>query len=145
MLQAAPMAIDVIRLAGVDYLVWLGGGMIINSRQPVTAEPLRELGVLRDSVVVEVLNPKTALFFLTFLPQFVDATSAASVWLQFLLISNFVNLVFSLADVMAVPGASLLRGPFSATGFQRLVPCVSSAILIGLGCIFVLQSGIPTK
>jgi threonine/homoserine/homoserine lactone efflux protein len=144
LLQAAPMVFDVIRLAGAGYLVWLGGGMIINSRQPVTAVPLREPGVLRDSVVVEVLNPKTALFFLTFLPQFVDATSAAPVWLQFLLLGSFVNLVFSLADVMAVLGASLIRGQFSATGSQRLVPCVSGAILIGLGCVLVLQSGIPT-
>ncbi|MFY0727196.1 LysE family translocator [Pseudomonas sp. NFX15] len=145
LLQAAPMAFDVIRLAGAGYLVWLGGRMIINSRQSVSPGPLREPGVLRDSVVVEVLNPKTALFFLTFLPQFVDATSTAPVWLQFLLLGSFVNLVFSMADVTAVLGASLLRGPFSAPGFQRLVPCVSGVILIGLGCVLVLQSGIPTQ
>ncbi|MDD2058581.1 LysE family translocator [Pseudomonas sp. GD03860] len=141
LLQAAPMAFDVIRLAGAGYLIWLGGGMIVNSRRPLAAQAIREPGVLRDSVVVEVLNPKTALFFLTFLPQFVDATSAAPVWLQFLLLGTSVNLVFSLADVAAVLGASLLLGPLSAPGFQRLVPCVSGSILIGLGGVLVMQGG----
>ncbi|MNJ07439.1 leucine export protein LeuE [compost metagenome] len=71
----------------------------------VTAEAVRAPGVLHDSVVVEVLNPKTALFFLTFLPQFVDATRAAP-------------------------------------GLQRLVPCLSGSILIGLGGVLVMQSGL---
>lgn len=143
LMQAAPMAFVLIRLFGAGYLIWLGGSMIVNSHKPLTADPLHKPGVLRDSVVVEVLNPKTALFFLTFLPQFVDATSSAPVWLQFLLLGSFVNLVFSLADVVAVLGASLLLGPLSAPGLQRMVPWVSGTILIGLGCVLVLQSGLP--
>lgn len=141
LLHAAPMAFDVIRLAGAGYLIWLGGSMIVKSGHAATTGDAREPGVLRDSVVVEMLNPKTALFFLTFLPQFVDVTASAPVWLQFLLLGSFVNLVFSLADVAAVLGASLLLGPLSSPGCQRFVPRFSGSILIGLGCVLVLQSG----
>lgn len=143
LLHAAPMAFDVIRLAGAGYLVWLGGSMLLNGRPADSEGEPRDPGVLRDSVIVEMLNPKTALFFLTFLPQFIDATSSAPVWLQFLLLGTFVNLVFSLADVGAVLGASLLLGPLSAPGFQRLVPRASGCILIGLGGVLVVQSGLP--
>jgi threonine/homoserine/homoserine lactone efflux protein len=142
LLHAAPMAFDVIRLAGAGYLIWLGGSMIVKSGHAANAAAVEEPGVLRDSVVVEVLNPKTALFFLTFLPQFVDVTSVAPAWLQFLLLGSFVNLVFSIADVAAVLGASLLLGPLSTPGCQRFVPRFSGTILIGLGCVLVLQSGL---
>ncbi|AWY42186.1 LysE family translocator [Pseudomonas putida] len=142
LLHAAPMAFDVIRMAGAAYLIWLGGSMIVKSGRATDSGPAQEPGVLRDSVVVEVLNPKTALFFLTFLPQFVDVTSAAPAWLQFLLLGSFVNLVFSLADVAAVLGASMLLGPLSTPGCQRFVPRLSGTILIGLGCVLVMQSGL---
>ena len=142
LLQAAPAAFDVIRLAGAGYLIWLGISMLIKSTRRLEEGALHKPGVLRDSVVVEVLNPKTALFFLTFLPQFVDLTSGLPVWLQFLLLGCFVNLVFSLADVAAVLAASLLLGPLSAPGCQRFVLRLSGAILLGLGSTLVLQSGL---
>ncbi|SEN45121.1 Threonine/homoserine/homoserine lactone efflux protein [Pseudomonas sp. ok272] len=141
LLHAAPMAFDVIRLAGAGYLIWLGGSMIVKSRHAADADPEHKPGVLRDSVVVEVLNPKTALFFLTFLPQFVDVTASAPVWLQFLVLGSFVNLVFSFADVAAVLGASVLLGPLSSPRFKRFVPRLSGSILMGLGCVLVLQDG----
>jgi len=143
LLHAAPMAFDVMRLAGAGYLIWLGGAMLTKRTPDLGEGASKQPGVLRDSVVVEVLNPKTGLFFLTFLPQFVDVSGSAPVWLQFLLLGSFVNLVFSLVDVAAVLGASLLIGPLSAPGLQRLVPRVSGSILIGLGCVLMLQSGLP--
>jgi hypothetical protein len=62
---------------------------------------------LRDSIVVEILNPKTVLFFVTFLPLFVDPAAAMPLWAQFLLLGFFVNLVFSVADIASVGIASL--------------------------------------
>ncbi len=143
LLHTAPMAFGAIRLAGAGYLIWLGGSMIVNARRavPETDSP-RKPGVLRDSVVVEVLNPKTALFFLTFLPQFVNVAGAAPVWLQFLVLGSIVNLVFSAADVAAVLFSSLLLGPLSAPRYQQFIPRVSGTILIGLGCVLVMQSGL---
>lgn len=62
---------------------------------------------MRDSIVVEILNPKTVLFFVTFLPQFVDPAAAMPLWAQFLLLGFFVNLVFSVADIASVGVVSL--------------------------------------
>ncbi|WP_339362044.1 LysE family translocator, partial [Klebsiella michiganensis] len=55
-----------------------------------------------ESISVEVLNPKTAIFFMAFLPQFIDTSAAFPVWLQFVLLGTMVNLMFSSADLVCV-------------------------------------------
>lgn len=85
LLHHAPALYSLVRMAGALYMLWLGGRMIFPaSVEEETEAPARHRRVLRDSIVVEILNPKTALFFLTFLPQFVDPQAAAPDWLQFL-------------------------------------------------------------
>lgn len=138
LLTHAPLLYAAIKLAGAVYLVWLGGTMLFEigkrGEQKSNAKP----GVLRDSIVVEILNPKTALFFVTFLPQFVDPDAAMSVTLQFLIFGLLVNLALSMADVAAVLLASLTLGRFTG-GESRIVPRACGSILIGLGMILATQ------
>src|SRR5215217_5961460 len=75
LLTAVPLAYDVVRWAGAAYLTWLGVRAIRDARRGTTARevPPAPLSVVfRQGVVTNVLNPKVALFFLAFLPQFVD-------------------------------------------------------------------------
>ncbi len=87
-----------------------------------------------DSVVVEMLNPKTALFFLAFLPQFVDPAAAFPVWLQFLILGVAVNIIFTSADFVAVMVAGLAAGRLKRSAFaQGVARRAAGAILMGLG------------
>jgi threonine/homoserine/homoserine lactone efflux protein len=74
LLATSALAFDLVRYAGAAYLVWLGSQKLrraAGATAPETSQR-RALGrVFRDGVMVNVLNPKTALFFLAFLPQFV--------------------------------------------------------------------------
>ncbi|WP_448951220.1 LysE family translocator [Labrys neptuniae] len=137
LLDQAPGLFTVIRLAGALYLAWLGISMFRSwkavSDQAGRAQP----NVLRDSVVVEILNPKTALFFLTFLPQFVDPAAATPVWLQFLVLGLVVNCAFSLADLASVGLASLSLAKLAAGPAGRLVPKICGSILIALSLALV--------
>src|SRR5262249_9822431 len=75
LLRSPPALYDAIRLAGAAYLVYLGIKTLRAPRARLTAAHphRRPLGrVLLDAALVEMLNPKTALFFLAFLPQFVE-------------------------------------------------------------------------
>src|SRR6476646_8919574 len=75
-LAAVPVAYLAIRLGGAAYLVYLGVRGLM-ARPSAAASPLEpaSLGVIfRQGVITNVLNPKVALFFLAFLPQFVDPT-----------------------------------------------------------------------
>lgn len=95
-----------------------------------------------ESVTVEILNPKTALFFVAFLPQFIEASASLPVWLQFVILGTIVNLTFSSADIVCVmlAGAmiSKLRQSRSA---QRLVQRAGGTMLVGLGTHLALQKG----
>lgn len=74
-LAATPAAFDVVRYAGAAYLVWLGVGAL---RRRGAALAIDESGtpsraaIFRQGAVTNILNPKVALFFLAFLPQFTD-------------------------------------------------------------------------
>jgi threonine/homoserine/homoserine lactone efflux protein len=137
------------KLAGAAYLVWLGIGMLRSrspggaSGGPSAAAPAR--GPKRsflDSVVVEVLNPKAAVFYLAFLPQFVDPAAALPVWSQFLLLGLVVNLVFSSADLVAVLLTSALAARLRAGGAaQAWARRIGGTILVGLGVRLAAERG----
>nr|WMC98816.1 LysE family translocator [Aminobacter aminovorans] len=142
LIEQAPMLFEAIKLAGAAYLVWLGLQMFTGwgkSHGDVAspASPNLASQSLRDSIIVEILNPKTALFFLTFLPQFVDPAAALPVWLQFLLLGMFVNLVFSVADIAAVGIASVTLARVASGEAGWIVPKACGTILVGLGLALV--------
>ena len=101
-----------LKLAGGAYLVWLGIPDDPDPHGGGTDTDLPKRSRRRaflDSVIVEVLNPKVAVFFIAFLPQFVDGNAALPVWGQFLILGTIVNLTFSSADVFTVLFASQVQ------------------------------------
>ncbi len=134
-----------VKIAGALYLIWIGIGMI-RSRlgspgQPV-APPKTVKRALLDSLIVEVLNPKVALFFIALLPQFVDPAAALPVWAQFLILGTIVNFAFSSADLVTVFGASLVIGAMKKTrasfAFGRWI---GGSLMIALGLKLATDRG----
>lgn len=126
-----------VKLAGAAYLVWLGIGMIrarLKDAEPVIREAKTVKRALLDSFVVEILNPKVALFFIALLPQFVDPAAGLPVWAQFLILGTIVNFAFSSADLVTVFGASMvmkmMRASKASFGFGRWI---GGSLMIGLG------------
>jgi threonine/homoserine/homoserine lactone efflux protein len=142
--HAVPILYIAVKILGAAYLVWLGIRMI--RRRPETRSPLPVLQAksgwraFSESVTVEVLNPKTAIFFLAFLPQFVDPAASLPVWAQLLALGTFVNLMFSSADItcVALAGAMVDRLRRSSRA-QRIMQRVGGGVLIGLGAQLALQ------
>src|SRR6202047_1783624 len=82
-LAASAVAFHAVKYAGAAYMVWLGIRMIRTRHAEMSVEtsaPSR--GAFRQGILTEVLNPKTALFFLSFIPQFI-APERGHVFLQF--------------------------------------------------------------
>jgi threonine/homoserine/homoserine lactone efflux protein len=75
LVASSPTAFAVLRYGGAAYLLWLGVRTLRRDRAGATAAlpPASRLRLFRDGVMVDLLNPKTALFFLAFLPGFVHA------------------------------------------------------------------------
>ena len=99
-----------LKFAGALYLVWLGLKTFREARyllpqQAVTAGTQR---VFREGVLVEALNPKTAAFFLAFIPQFVDPAGGC-VALQFITLGLISVALNTLADVVVVMMAARAR------------------------------------
>jgi threonine/homoserine/homoserine lactone efflux protein len=126
----------VVKIGGALYLVWLGIDMI--RKRTVEAMPMieRKSGrrAMLESIAVELLNPKTALFYLSFVPQFVDPAGAYPVSVQFLILGVIVNLAFSSADlVVIVFTASLSRRLKQDQCLARALRVMGGSLLVGLG------------
>jgi threonine/homoserine/homoserine lactone efflux protein len=142
--HAVPMLYLAVKFAGAAYLIWLGVSLFRARTQADAA--IADIGAKSgrraffESVAVEVLNPKTAIFFVAFLPQFIDASAAFPVWAQFVLLGTIVNLMFSSADAACVllAGAVTMRLRRSSHA-QRLMQRAGGAVLIGLGVHLAMQ------
>jgi threonine/homoserine/homoserine lactone efflux protein len=142
--HAVPTLYMAVKLAGALYLIWLGVSLFRARAQDDAVisgiEPKSARRAFFESITVEVLNPKTAIFFMAFLPQFIDASATFPVWLQFLVLGTIVNLMFSSADVMCVVLAgALITGLRRSSHAQRLMRRAGGAVLVGLGVHVALQ------
>jgi threonine/homoserine/homoserine lactone efflux protein len=139
LLVSSATAYHAVRWLGAAYLIWLGVRRLLARDEAAVAAAgpgPRRLGLRRifaQGVVVNVLNPKTALFFFAFLAQFVD-TSRGSVPFQVLVFGVAFVLLGLLSDgayaVAASAGAGWLR---RRPGVARASRLVSGGVLIGLG------------
>jgi threonine/homoserine/homoserine lactone efflux protein len=136
LLVSSALAFDAVRYLGAAYLVWLGLQRLLARGED--AGPARQardrLGrVFAQGVVVNVLNPKTALFFFAFLPQFVDPSTGA-VPLQVVVLGATFTGIGLVTDgayaLLAATGAGWLRGRRRVARASRLL---SGGVLVGLG------------
>jgi len=117
LILASAQLFTVLKLAGALYLVWLGIRSFRDAGRALP-EPLAATGreqAFREGVLVEALNPKTAAFFLAFVPQFVDPTAGYPA-LQFIALGLTSVTLNTLADVIVVmfaatASATLRRRP----------------------------------
>jgi threonine/homoserine/homoserine lactone efflux protein len=129
-----------LKLLGAAYLVWIGWRTIRAARRDaaaalagVGAPALGARRAFREGVLVEALNPKTAAFFLAFVPQFVDP-ARGEVALQFLLLGFVSVMLNTLADVVVAFAASGIRaGAAARPALVRRLREASGAALIALG------------
>jgi len=135
LLRSSPVAFNAVRYAGAAYLIYLGVKMLAQqtdlSSQQLKAE---RLGVIfRQGAITNMLNTKVAIFFLAFLPQFVDARRG-NVVLQILLLGLIFNVGGTLVNLaVAYAGGTLgelLRRNQSIARLQRRF---TGLIFVGLG------------
>nr|WP_306267324.1 LysE family translocator [Pararhizobium sp. IMCC3301] len=137
-LSAVPVLYGAVKLAGAAYLVWLGCRMFVARDLPGgTGSVRRSTGprkAMSQSIVVELLNPKTALFYLSYLPQFTALDAAFPVWLQILILGTIVNLLFSVTDILCVLlSEKAMRLMAASQATNRLARRFGGSVLIALG------------
>jgi threonine/homoserine/homoserine lactone efflux protein len=140
LLVSSAVAFSAVKLVGAAYLIFLGVQKLLGRGDddgPALAGS-RDLGrIFRQGIVVNVLNPKTALFFLAFLPQFVDPDRSAApqiavlglIWVLLGLLSDSVYAVLS-----GTVGGALRR----SSAFSRAQRFITGVVLIGLGVLAAL-------
>lgn len=142
--HAVPLLYLAVKLAGAAYLIWLGIALFRSApageADLPAVQPKSGRRAFAESIAVEVLNPKTAIFFMAFLPQFIDASAGFPVWLQFLVLGTIVNLTFSFADIVCVLIAGSLMARLKGSGrAQRWMQRAGGSVLVGLGLNVALQ------
>ena len=136
-----PVLFDVLRYGGGAYLMWRGLGMVLHAGQGVTAPATRASAgaAMREGFVASLLNPKSHVFLLAFLPQFVRP-EAGSVMAQFLVLGIVMRVVALLVEggialFAGSIGQRLRRSPRLGTWLERLAGC----LLVAVGLLLVLM------
>ena len=131
----------VLKLVGAAYLVWIGLRTWQAARRDASviltgatvAPPIGVRRAFHEGVLVEALNPKTAAFFLAFVPQFLDP-AAGHVALQFAVLGFISVTLNTLADVVVAYAASGIRsGAAARPKLVRRLREGSGAAMIALG------------
>ncbi|HEX2664217.1 MAG TPA: LysE family translocator [Candidatus Acidoferrum sp.] len=138
-LAASAVAFHTVKYAGAAYLVWLGIRMIRTRNAEMTVEAASpSKRAFRQGILTEVLNPKTALFFLSFIPQFV-APGHGHLFFQFALLGSISVGLNTAADLVVVGMASPLERKLkNSLRFRRRQRTASGIGMIGLGAYLAL-------
>lgn len=133
-LMASAEAFTILKLAGALYLLWLGIATMRAAGAPLPADTskIAKGSAFREGVLVEALNPKTAIFFLAFIPQFLDP--AQNIALQFAVLGVISVALNTAVDVVVANMAAKVRdGMLQRGGVMRRLRIGSGAVMCGLG------------
>jgi threonine/homoserine/homoserine lactone efflux protein len=135
-LATSAQAFTIVKFAGAAYLVYLGVRMLLDRSRELTPGHFgRESGwaIVRAGFVTNLLNPKVALFFMAFLPQFVDP-AAASKTLAFLFLGAVFIFNGTLWCFVLAFGASAMSRRFrESPSLAVVVRRAAGALFVGLG------------
>jgi threonine/homoserine/homoserine lactone efflux protein len=129
LLAVVPTLFTVMKFVGAAYLIWLGikylrgARLLVSAPRKPPAPTARK--ALRDSVIVEAMNPKSALFYFAFLPQFTGSSAELPIWVQIVVLGVIVNAMFSVTD--AHPDRDVTCSRDQAALFGTLRPRASKA------------------
>lgn len=149
LIASSAAAYHTLRWAGAAYLIFVGLSRLLSrdsSEEIMTADATRSLRrVFVQGAVVNTLNPKTALFFLAFLPQFVDR-SEGSVAFQVAFLGAIFVLLGILSDGTYALIASRARERLmKSTTFVKVRQYVSGVVFVALGVTAALAGGDARK
>ena len=148
LLLSSATLFSIVKFAGAGYLIYLGARRLLGlepSALVETATSRSRSQLYRDGAVVNILNPKTALFFYAFLPQFLNpdkgavALQAALLGSLFVLIALFCDSMWALASGSA---ADWLKARPLAIRVERWV---SGSVLVGLGAVAAFSGSHKSK
>ncbi|MBB5203172.1 threonine/homoserine/homoserine lactone efflux protein [Inhella inkyongensis] len=144
LIAASPLAFDALRWAGGLYLLWLGVGALraawrsaggFNAPLARTESPTR---LFAKGLFVNAINPKVVMFFLAFLPQFVDAGRGQAAWQMAQL-----GLLFTLQALLVFGAIGWFAGQFGESlkrqpSLGRWLDGLAGAVFVGLGARLLL-------
>ena len=153
LLATSAAAFTALKLVGAAWLVWLGVRMLVaRDARPSDAAagdagsvrsaalPRASAAILREAILVSVLNPKVALFFLAFVPQFIDPSSPrpalAFIALGALFVANGTLVTGTIGTLAAAATVSLRSHP-ADRGWRRTAAVVSRWLPRAIGAAFV--------
>lgn len=149
LLASSDLLFNVVRYAGAAYLVWLGVASI-RSRPADLTDPAggRTLGLARlfaQGVVINVLNPKVGLFFLAFLPQFLDP-SRGNTSVQILVLGGVFFIIATISDLLyAMASGAIGSWLRERSSVARMRGKFSGVVYIGLGALAALTGSGSAK
>ena len=136
LLATVPVAYDVIKYAGAAYLIFLGVRTISSNRRTRPDQEMTKDGlsaIFLQGMLTNVLNPKVALFFLAFLPQFVDQAKG-HVALQIITLGLLFNISGIIVNILIALAASFTGERFKGwVGDSMVFRWLTGGVFIGLG------------
>lgn len=145
LLAASELTYDAVRYLGAAYLIGIGVyKLFFENPLPLTAtEPRRHHRLVAQAFLVQILNPKPALFFAAFLPQFIDPDTA--IVTQMLALSLTYLAIAMCCDFAYVVMAGAVGSRLAKPGESRLVARISGVTYIGLGLLAAFVGARPAK
>lgn len=147
-LAASAKVFFVVKLAGAAYLVFLGIRSFQSKQAPEVSSSrsgCEAIPVFRDGLIVALLNPKTALFFAAFLPQFIDSTQRSAFGQSVALSILFVMIAMGTDSFYVLVASALTTGVRRRGSWTAIGRYASAATFLALGIYAALSNTRPAK
>jgi threonine/homoserine/homoserine lactone efflux protein len=144
LVAASQAGFTIVRFAGAAYLVYLGVRRLLDRGDVEAAAPAARSRLFLRGLLVQLLNPKIAVFFLAFLPQFVDP-DRGSVVAQSLVLGTLFTVLAIVGDGAYVLAADAVSGRLRRGRGMRRLARISGGVYIGLGVTAALSGSGHTR